>query len=389
MPAAEKAIRQKTKVALIECLDYDSERVFEAVLKGVDLLGGISRFVSTTEKILLKPNLLTGAAPEKAITTHPALVKAVARLCLQKGARVSLGDSPGWGNPQAVSAKAGLEAVAREIGLEQADFHTPATVSFNEALLAKQLVLAKGALEADGIISLAKMKTHGFMHITGAVKNQFGCVPGLRKGEFHFKMPKAEHFAAMLVDINRYLRPRLYVMDGIIAMEGNGPRSGNPRQMKVLLFSSDPVALDAVFCRLINLSLEFVPTMKPGLESGLGTHLDSQIEICGAALADLACPDFKVIRQPARTIDSSFPYYLKNWISSRPFIDYALCENCGVCTEVCPLEPKAVRPVDGRKETKPSYDYRRCIRCYCCQELCPSGAIAIKTPLLGKIIRRA
>jgi uncharacterized protein (DUF362 family)/NAD-dependent dihydropyrimidine dehydrogenase PreA subunit len=388
MAGPEKKLPQTTKVALIACSDYDAERVFYAVQKGVDLLGGISRFVSTNEKILLKPNLLTGSAPEKAITTHPSLLKAMALLCRQNGAQVSFGDSPGWGNPQTVAAKSGLSAVAKEIGLEQTDFNTPVTVSFNEALLAKQLVLAKGALEADGIISLAKMKTHGFMRITGAVKNQFGCVPGLRKGEFHVKMPTAEHFAAMLVDINRYLKPRLYVMDGIVAMEGNGPKSGNLRKMKVLLFSSDPVALDAVFCRLINLPPAYVPTMKPASESGLGTYQDAEIEICGDSISDLACLDFKVIRQPAVTFDRSFPYYLKNWIAPRPFIKYELCTNCGVCTTVCPLEPKAVRRVDNHKETKPGYDYRHCIRCYCCQELCPSGAIGIKTPLLGKIIHR-
>ena len=389
MAGAEKKLPQKTKVALIKCPDYDPELVFQAVRKGVDLLGGIGRFVSPAEKILLKPNLLTGAAPEKAVTTHPSLLKAMALLCRQNGARVSFGDSPGWGNPQTVAAKSGLSAVAKKIGLEQADFHTPVTVSFNQALIAKQLVLAKGALAADGIISLAKMKTHGFMRITGAIKNQFGCVPGLRKGEFHIKMPAAEHFAAMLVDINRYLRPRLYVMDGIVAMEGNGPGSGNPRIMKVLLFASDPVALDAVFCRLINLSPEYVPTMKPGLESGLGTYQDSEIEICGDSISDLACPDFKVVRQPAVTFDRAFPYYLKNWIIPRPFINYERCNNCEVCTTVCPLHPKAVSRTNDRKETKPSYDYRLCIRCYCCQELCPSAAIAIKTPLLGKIIHRA
>jgi uncharacterized protein (DUF362 family)/ferredoxin len=388
MTVPENNISPKAIVSLIECPDYDPERVFAAVQKGIGLLGGIGRFMSATEKILLKPNVLTGAAPEKAVTTHPALLKAMALLCRQSGARVSFGDSPGWGNPQTMAAKSGLETVAREIGLEQADFHTPVTVSFHEALIAKQLILAKGALEADGIISLAKMKTHGFMRITGAVKNQFGCVPGLRKGEFHVKMPSAEHFAAMLVDINRYLRPRLYVMDGIVAMEGNGPGSGTPRQMNVLLFSSDPVALDAVFCRLIHLSPEYVPTMKPGLESGLGTYRDDEIQICGDDIAPLIRRDFKVVRQPAVTMDRSFPYYLKNLITPRPCIDYDICRHSGVWHSVCPLQLKAVRRDNDRKETKPGYDYRRCIRCYCCQELCPSGAIAIKTPLLGKIIHR-
>ena len=388
MAAVEKILPQKSKVSLVECRDYDPERVFAAVRKGVDLLGGISRFVAAYEKIVLKPNLLAAAAPEKAVTTHPSVLRAVALLCLQQQARVSYGDSPAWGSPQSVAARAGLDAVALELGLPLADFTTPATVSFNQAAIAKQLILARGALEADGIISLAKMKTHGFMRITGAVKNQFGCVPGLRKGEFHVKMPSTGHFAAMLADINRFLKPRLYVMDGIVAMEGNSPRSGNPRPMNVLLFSSDPVALDAVFCRLINVSPEHVPTMKPAAEGGLGTYLESEIDICGDPFSHLVCPDFDVLRQPVLGWDNAFPVFLKNWISPRPVIDYPLCKNCGSCTDICPLEPKAVRPANDDKETKPSYDYQRCIRCYCCQELCPHGAISIKRPLLSRLIHR-
>jgi uncharacterized protein (DUF362 family)/ferredoxin len=378
----------KAKVALSECPDYDEGLVLSALRKGIDLLGGISRFARPGEKILLKPNILSGAATEKCVTTHPSLLKAMGMLCQENGARVRFGDSPGFGSAQAAAAKSGLTAVARELGMEQADFNVPVQVSFKEALVAKQLVLARVALETDGIISLAKMKTHGFMRITGAIKNQFGCVPGIRKGEYHVKMPRAEHFAAMLVDINRLLKPRLYVLDGIVAMEGNGPGSGTPRKMKVLLLSSDPVALDAVFCRLINLSPEYVPTMKPAAASGLGTFADEEIEIVGADVSRLACPDFKVVRQPAVPFDRSFPYYLKKWISPRPFIDHRVCTNCGVCTAVCPLEPKAVQPRPGGKNPLPVYNYERCIRCYCCQEMCPSGAIAIKRPILSHIIHR-
>ena len=388
MPGSKAGISPKALVSLVKCRDYDPERVFQAVRKGVDLLGGMGRFVSASEKIVLKPNLLVAAGPEKAVTTHPAVFRAVARLCLESKARVSFGDSPAWGSPASVAAKAGLAAVAREIGLDQVDFSTPATVSFNQAIIAKQLILARGALEADGIISIPKMKSHAFMRITGAVKNQFGCVPGLRKSEFHVKMPTTEHFAAMLTDINRYLKPRLYVMDGIVAMEGNSPRSGTPRQMNALLFSSDPVALDAIFCRLLDLSPDYVPTMKPAAECGMGTYLESEIQLCGDPISSLVCPDFDIVRQPPIKFDPSFPYYLKNQISPRPVIDYQLCQNCGICTQICPLEPKAVRSADAAIETKPSYDYRRCIRCYCCQELCPHGAISIKRPLLSRLIHR-
>jgi uncharacterized protein (DUF362 family)/Pyruvate/2-oxoacid:ferredoxin oxidoreductase delta subunit len=378
----------QSKVALIECPDYDENKVQAALRRGIELLGGIRSFAGPGEKILLKPNILSGAAVEKNVTTHPSVLKGVGSLCQESGARVSFGDSPGFGSPTGAAAKAGLAAAARSIGMDQADFSTPAQVSFNEALIAKQLVLAKGALETDAIISLAKMKTHGFMRITGAVKNQFGCVPGIRKGEFHVKMPLAGHFASMLVDINRYLKTRLYVLDGITAMEGNGPGSGSPRKMKVLLLSSDPVALDAVFCRLIHLPAQYVPTMKPAADSGLGTFAAEKIVIVGDELARLAAPDFDVVRRPAVPFDRSFPYYLKKWITPRPFIDPALCENCGVCTAVCPLEPKAVHKRPGGGSSLPVYDYQRCIRCYCCQEMCPSGAIAIKRPLLSRLIHR-
>jgi len=202
-------------------------------------------------------------------------------------------------------------------------------------------------------------------------------------------MPRAEHFAAMLVDINRFLRPRLYVMDGIVAMEGNGPGSGTPRRMNALLLSSDPVALDAVFCRLVGLPTEFVPTMKPGMESRLGTWSDDAITVLGDEVSRLACPDFKVVRQPAVPFDSSFPYYLKKWLTPRPFIDKTLCVNCGVCSEVCPLEPKAViSAAPGDKDSPPVYDYQRCIRCYCCQEMCPHGAISVRRPPLSRLIHR-
>ena len=378
---------KKSKVALIECPDYDPQRVLAAVRRGVDLLGGIRSFVSAREKILLKPNLLIAAAPQKNVTTHPALLHAMGRLCLETGAEVRFGDSPGFGSATAAAAKAGLTAVAGEIGMKQADFSRAAQIRFNEALIAKQLVLARAALESDGIISLAKMKTHGFMRITGAVKNQFGCVPGIRKGEFHFKMPQAEHFAAMLTDVTRVLTPRLYVLDGIVAMEGNGPGSGTAREMRVLLLSNDPVALDAVFCRLIHMPPHYVPTMKPGAESGLGRYRDDEIEILGDEISGLECPDFKVVRRPAVLLDRSFPYYLKNWVTPRPFIDHRRCQNCGVCTAVCPLQPKAVRPGANRRHAIPGFDYRRCIRCYCCQEMCPHGAIGIKRPLLSRWIQ--
>lgn len=376
----------KAVVALVACPDYEEARVLAALRRGVGLLGGIHRFAAGSERILLKPNLLVGAAADKNVTTHPSVFKAMGRLLLENGVRVSYGDSPGFGSLAAAAARSGLADAARGLGIEMADFSAAVQVSFSEALIAKQLVLARAALAADGIIGLSKMKTHGFMRVTGAVKNQFGCVPGMRKGEYHVKMPRGEHFAAMLVDVCRRLKPRLNVMDGIVAMEGNGPGSGTPRRMNVLLLSADPLALDAVFCRLVHMPAHYVPTMKPGAESGLGAWEGDAIMILGDDPANFSCPDFKVVRRPAEPFDRSFPYYLKKWITPRPIIDPGRCTRCGVCSEVCPLEPEAVAPV--HPSLPPVYDYRRCIRCYCCQEMCPQGAISIHRPVLSRLIHR-
>lgn len=379
-----------SRVAVTRCESYDEAKVRTAVRKGIELLGGVSVFARPGEKILLKPNLLAGDKPNKAVTTHPSVFKAVGEIFKESGAAVLYGDSPGKGNPERIARLAGIKEVADALEIALADFRTPVKVSYPEALLAKQLSPAAGVLDADGIISLPKMKTHGFTRITGAVKNQFGCLPGLQKSEFHVKMPDIFDFSRVLVDINTYLKPRLYIMDGIVAMEGNGPRGGEPVEMNVLLFSSDPVALDAVFCRLIDLKPEYVPFMAFGEESGLGTYKWENIELVGDPIEGLINKHFKTVRRPPDQWVSThyFPPFLKNVISPRPVINYERCVNCGSCVLQCPVTPKAVDWPEGDREKKPVYHYNQCIRCYCCQEICPEKAITIKTPLLGRLIHR-
>lgn len=251
-------------------------------------------------------------------------------------------------------------------------------------------MIANGVLENDGVISLPKMKTHGFQRVTGAVKNQFGCIPGTLKGEFHVKVPDAYGFAKMLVDLNSYIRPRLYVMDGIFAMEGNGPRGGNPKNMNVLLFSTDPIALDATMCRLMDLDPSLVLTNKAGMEMGAGTFLKEDIEILGDPIEDFIAKNFEVNRKPDKPLKNSGGIqFVKNIITARPYIVGEDCVKCGICVTMCPVDPKAVDWHDGNKNNPPSYRYDRCIRCYCCQELCPESAIHIKQPFIRKVFTRS
>ena len=320
-----------SRVALVRCEGYDEQVVYEAIGRGLELLGGVAQFVRPGDKILLKPNLLVGSAPEQAVTTHPAVFGAVARRMREAGAELSYGDSPGFGSPLAAARRSGLVDVAEALGLAPADFNNGTQLSF------------------------------------------------------HAKMPDMDQFSQMLVDLNRFLRPRLYVMDGIVAMEGNGPRSGDPRRLSVLLFSADPVALDATACRLVDLDPALVPTNRWGDEWGLGTI--HRIELAGDPLASFRAPDFKVNRRPGST--TGWPGWvgdlLKNLVIPRPMVIPANCTRCGTCVSVCPVDPKAIDFRDGR-ENPPRHDYGRCIRCYCCQELCPEHAIVIRTPLPGRLL---
>lgn len=377
----------RARVAVIRCDSYDTPVVDEAVSRGLALLGGAGAFVRAGERIVLKPNLLVASGPEQAVTTHPAVFTAVARELAAAGAALAWGDSPGFGTTLAAGKRAGVAQAADALGIPMADFEHGRTVSFPDGMLIKQFTIAEGVAAADGLVSLPKLKTHALTRMTGAVKNQFGCIPGMLKGEFHTRMPDIEHFSQMLVDLNRLLRPRLYVMDAIVAMEGNGPRGGDPRKVGALLFSDDPVALDALGCRIMSLDVSLVHTVTWGERWALGTARD--IELLGDDLPEFA--DYAVNRSQRPTTGGAMGNALgRRLLTPRPYVVAERCTRCGTCVKVCPVEPKAVQfPAGAGAATGvPVHDYTRCIRCYCCQEMCPERAIEVSTPLLGRLIRR-
>ena len=345
----------------------------------MDLLGGMSKFVKPGELILLKPNVLAGDPPDQCVSTHPGVFRAVGSLVKGIAGEVSFGDSPGYGDPVQHLKSCGLLDAGKDLGLKVADFREGKEMTFKHSPFTKRFLIANGVLEADGIISLCKFKTHMLTRMTGAVKNQFGCIPGKVKKGFHIKLPSAYDFSRMLVTLTLCLKPRLYIMDGIMAMEGNGPRGGKAVPMNVLLFSEDPVALDAVCFHLVDLDPKNVPTSEIGREWGLGTYLEEEIEIVGDRLEDLVNRDFKVSRKPFRDIlPTGTISLIKNLIIPRPVIDKEKCVMCGACVRACPVDPKALDWKRGNTTRPPEYSYRRCIRCYCCQEICPEGVIFVK-----------
>jgi uncharacterized protein (DUF362 family)/NAD-dependent dihydropyrimidine dehydrogenase PreA subunit len=378
---------ERSRVALVRCESYDVRLVQQALSHGVELLGGLDRFVSPGERLVLKPNLLAGVDPEEAVTTHPAVLEAAVRLFRDGGAEVSFGDSPGLESPARAAERAGLTEAGRRGGADFADFSTGGRMESAGGGLVSGFPIAQPLHTCDGLVNLPKMKTHQLTRITGAVKNLFGCISGKRKALYHVQFQDVMAFSTLLVELALRLRPRLHIMDGIVAMEGNGPRGGDPRPLEVLILSEDPVAVDATFCRLVAMDPAFVPTNVIGERRGLGRFSGDEIEYVGMPPQTLADKAFKVIRKPVYS-NASYAHYniIKNAVLPRPVITSANCVRCGRCVEACPVPDKALRFEEGRGRP-PRYDYDRCIRCYCCHEMCPERAIEKKTPILGRILR--
>lgn len=376
----------KSKVVLLPCREYDEEKIHMLLKQGLDFLGGVETLIPKDAKILLKPNLLKKAEVEKAVITHPVVVGAFAGILRENGyENIVLADSCGHGTTQAVIRGTGMDTYLEKYHIPAVDYSEGVKTAYPQGVQAKEFILPKELLEQDCVISLSKMKTHALERITGAVKNSYGFVYGFHKAKGHTQYPSADSFARMLIDLNKCVAPKLYVMDGIVAMEGNGPGSGDPVSMNVLLMSTDPVALDSVFSRLVYLKPEMVPTNYHGEKMGLGTWKEEEITLLtpdgeismAEAVKKYGNPDFNVDRTEVRKNIWTRMAGALNIFQKKPYIEADKCVRCGICVQSCPVPGKAVDFRKG-KDKPPVYDYKKCIRCFCCQEMCPKKAIKVK-----------
>jgi uncharacterized protein (DUF362 family)/Pyruvate/2-oxoacid:ferredoxin oxidoreductase delta subunit len=372
----------KSSVSIVKCQNYDEAKVLSALRQGIDLIGGIQTFVKEGSRVLLKPNLLTGKSPEKAVTTHPSIVRGMIQIVREAGGVPSVGDSPSVGSLTWAAEKAGIKAVADEMKCPLVGFDKPVLLSKGTGKIFKQLEIAQAVLEADVIINLPKWKTHAQMLLTLGVKNLFGCIPGPRKPLWHLKAgDDRKIFAQILFDIYQVIRPSLTLLDGIVGMEGNGPNSGRPVPIGLILASADSLSLDQIACDLLGISRESLLTNRVAIEQG---REKDTIEVLGESVEDVKIPNFQF--PTLSQIDWGLPGFLskalKNALTSKPVIDEEVCKSCDRCAEICP--PKAL----ARRGEELVFDYGQCIRCLCCLEVCPEGAISVKQGWALKFARR-
>ena len=332
-------------------------------------LGGMDRFVNKGDNVLLKVNLLSAKGPEKAATTHPELVRAVAKAVRKAGGEPYIGDSPAG-----TFSKRSLKRAYRRSGFENLAEEEKIPLNFNTGV--KKLDIPEGkrlerspiceyALNADKVIALPKLKTHSFQYLTLACKIMYGVVPGLTKAKYHAQFPRRASFADMMLDILTILKPHLYIIDGILGMQGQGPGSGDPVKMDLVLASTDHVAMDISVCKILGVEPVGIPVLKMAKVRGLWPEkIDYPIRGPG----DVAYKGFRLPNTADRLLTDKKPPRKRK---SPAITDK--CTACGDCESICPKDAVKVK---GQMAV---VTYSKCIRCFCCHEVCPEDAIVLRS----------
>jgi len=368
------------KVSIEKVASYDPELVEIGLKNLLAPLGGINAFIRPGERVLLKPNMLSAKPPAAAVTTHPAILKAVIRLVQGAGAVALVGDSPGFGSLRAVAKRSGMLAAIEECGAELVEFSEVREVISGGIF--KRFEVAAPYLDADRVINLPKLKTHEMMTLTCGVKNLFGILVGAAKPAWHLQAGfDREIFARVLLELYQIRPPDLTIVDAITAMEGDGPGSGDPRQVGLLLAGANPVAVDLVAGEIAGIPKKLLFVEREAEKLGLPGSVREQIEVVGADPMDFHISPFRL--PPLSDVEFGLPRFIKNrlrkHLTTRPAQIPDRCLLCGVCVKGCP--PGVIR-IEGRNL---KFDYDRCIRCFCCRELCPEAALDVRKGLLLRI----
>jgi len=390
-------MKNKTKVSIVKCDTYNKEALSDAISDCVNLIGGFKRFIKPESKIVVKPNLLSAALPENAVTTHPVFVEAIVEKIIEitgRSENITIVDSPGAGIPytknnlKKVYEKTGLIDIPKRTGCRLNYDTEYSSLSLKEGKVIKKIEVIKPVLDADIIINLPKFKTHDLTVITGAVKNIFGVIPGFLKPGYHARFNRVEKFSDMLIDLIMLIKPEISIMDGVLGVEGEGPgMSGSPRKVGLILASKNPISLDVVMAKVMGIREELCPTIVAARSRKIEGADINDIEVLGEELGKVIISDFELPKNAGREelVKNSFKSnyilpFVRNSLSPYPAVNRNKCSLCKTCVRVCPENSIFIK--GGRIK----FNYKKCIRCFCCSEMCPEGAIELKYSLLGNFI---
>ena len=377
---------RQNKVVLLGCKNYESELIHEKVSLAFKLIGGIEKFIGENESVFVKVNALLPSPPEKAVTTHPEVVKAVVKEIMRVTSNVTIGDSPGGPFTRSMLKRVyegcGYTDVANETGASLSYDTSIVQKSVPDGKALKSVTLCGAVSKADKVVSISKWKTHMLMGITGAIKNSFGAVPGMNKITYHSRFSREKDFAELLVDVSLACGACLHFVDAITGMDGNGPRKGRIKQIGAIAAGENPFAVDAAIMALIGQEPEKNKPLAAAIERGI--YNEDSLEILGDNIDSLRIKDFRMPdkKQLSSRIPPSIMDVFGRWLALKPAPIKGKCTGCGRCVSICPASAIKI------ENDFAIFDARKCIRCYCCEELCEQEAIELVRPPVFRALSR-
>jgi uncharacterized protein (DUF362 family)/Pyruvate/2-oxoacid:ferredoxin oxidoreductase delta subunit len=367
--------KNHNEVMVLKCSSYDSEELN----KNIDIIFNkfLIGIIKKGNKVLLKTNMLMSSSENKAITTNSKIIEAVILKLKKIGAKPYVGDSPAIQSARYVSKISGVLDICKKHSVELIELNTPKQISIPNGKRIKSITVAKELDNFHHIINMPKLKTHSLAGLTLSIKNLYGVIPGKIKGYYHVKFQKKEDFSDLLLDLHEVIKPTFTIVDGIIGMEGEGPGSGTPRRLNIIVAGNNCHSIDRVISEVVGFKTKEVSTLVSARKRKIKEAELKNINIIGDDINSLKINNFK--RPKGLSVAGILLKLTPNFISqiirkiiiAKPFLIKEKCISCGNCKKICPNHA-----INFNKY--PIFLYDKCIRCYCCHEVCPKKAIELK-----------